>query len=466
MKRRSFLKTIGCGGAACFVSERLEDWTCHAGDERTRPNILFILIDDLGWGDVGYHGSEILTPNIDSLADNGVRLEQHYVAPTCSPTRVSLLTGRFPSRYGVYGPVNEQVFEPGAVTLASTLHDCGYETSITGKWHMGSKKAWGPRQHGFDYSHGSFAGGVHPLVHKYKKGPYSTTWHRNDELIEEEGHVTDLIGREAVHRIEESSRSENPFFLYVALTAVHIPIIEPARWTSMYDGRIADESRRRFAACATHMDHWIGEMLEALDRTGQRKNTLIIISSDNGAQDSWKPAGRYPGEKPEDASPVLGSNRPLRGWKGWTYEGGIRVPALVNWPGSLEAREVQTPIHIADWMPTLCGLAGCSPPKSHLWDGKDVWPIVTGADKDPEPRTLYWSTGHSTAIRHGVWKLIIFAEDGKRELYDLGADPYEKNDLVETHSEKVAELQDLLRRQQAMDSREIVQFIGSSENKL
>lgn len=442
MKRRSFLKSCGLGFAASVLGRP------HLAAGR-RPNILLIVIDDLGWNDVGYQGSKVLTPNIDRLAAAGLRLEQHYVAPTCSPTRTALLTGRFPSRYGVLGPTNEQVFQPGDVTLASVLHGGGYETTLIGKWHLGSAPEWGPNQHGFDYAYGSLAGGVHPYNHRYKHGPYSTTWHRNGQLIEEEGHVTDLLGQEAVARIEAAANSDDPFFMYLAFTAVHIPIAEPEQWTAMYEGRIDDPSRKRFAACASHMDHWVGELISALERTGQRDDTLIVFTSDNGAQEHWNGVGEYPGDEGLE-SPTLGSNTPLRGWKGALYEGGIRVPAFVNYPRAIKPGTLTAPVHIADWMPTLCGLAASPAPKDHGFDGIDTWPVLH--DGDLPVRTMYWRTSSQHAVRHGDWKLIEF-DDGTRQLFDLAADPCETTDRAADLPERVSELADLLESHRSRDSR-------------
>ncbi|MBM4030057.1 MAG: sulfatase, partial [Planctomycetes bacterium] len=175
-----------------------------------RPNIVFILADDLGWADVGYHGSEIETPNLDGLAKEGVRFDQHYVMPTCTPTRVGFLTGRYPSRYGVTSPAYGNIFGDDTVTLAEALRRGGYTTSISGKWHMGSPPDWTPRRYGFDSSYGYFHGQIDPYLHDYKTGVPS--WHRNDQYLQEKGHATDLITDEAVRIIE--SKHDKPFFLY------------------------------------------------------------------------------------------------------------------------------------------------------------------------------------------------------------------------------------------------------------
>ena len=436
-------------GAACLALPGCASQPQRLTTEGEKPpNVLFILADDLGWADVGYHDSDIITPNLDGLAKDGVRLEQHYVQPMCTPTRTALLTGRYPSRYGEHAikPCNEQVLPFGTLTLASALRSCGYDTGITGKWHLGSKPEWGPLKFGFERSYGCLAGGVGQYNHFYKKGPYSRTWHRNDRLVDEHGHSTDLISREAIGWIESVTE---PFFIYVAFTAVHVPVEVPAEYVKLYEGKkfyddpAEDESFKRYAAYATHMDHAIGQMVGALKRTARRKNTLIIFASDNGAIRRWAPSGKYPGTY--QACPVLGSNLPYRGLKAQLYEGGIRVPAFANWPGRLKARTVDAPVHIVDWMPTLTRLTNCRIKQNLRWDGRDIWPLLTGELTKPEPRTLYWKfSGGAFAIRSGDWKLIVPGRDKEPQLYNITADPYEKQDLAKVHSNRVARLQAFL----------------------
>jgi len=443
--RRDFLKALGAGVASLTLGGR----GAEAKPATARPNFLVIVADDLGWADVGYHGSDkIHTPNLDRIARQGIRLEHHYVHPVCTPTRAALLSGRYASRFGNLAPSNSRVYPPGTVTLASALKGIGYDTCITGKWHLGSKPEWGPRQHGFVRSYGSLAGGVTPYTHLYKKGGYSRTWHRNDTLIEpEQGHVTDLLTREALRYIE--AERTGPFFILVAFTAVHVPIDEPERWVKHYDGKIDDPSRKQFAADCTHMDHCIGQMLDALERTGQRANTLVLFFSDNGGQRSWKPSGKYPGS--HRAFTRLGTNLPLRGGKGTLYDGGIRVPALVQWPGVLPPRTVDAPVHCVDWMPTFTRLAGYQPQQDLQWDGRDVWPLLTGEETKPEPRVLYWKFVRGwAAIRHGDWKLIV-GKDKPDQLFDMARDPNETKNLAKTHPEQVARLKALLAEQQKLD---------------
>jgi len=451
--RRDFLKRGAASAAALAGVGRFAQAAQRTN--MTRPNILIILADDLGWADVGYHGSQIRTPHIDRLASEGVELDQHYVCPMCTPTRVCLMTGRYPSRYGrrARAPSNEQVLPFGTQTLASALKSVGYDTGIAGKWHLGSKPEWGPNHFGFTRSYGSLAGGVGPWNHRYKKGKFSRTWHRNGEFVEEEGHVTDLLGREVVKWIRES---RGPWLHYVPFTAVHVPVDPPKPWVDQYAGHrfhedpAKDASCKRYAGYTTQMDHWIGEMVKAIEDTGQRDNTLILFFSDNGAVGSWHPRGLYPGTYPD--CPVLGSNLPLRGWKSQTYEGGIRTPAFINWKGRLSPGKLAAPLHTVDWMPTLAKLVGYQPKRDLRWDGADIWPLVTGEAKDPEPRTLYFPFVRGKwAIRHGDYKLLSPGEDKPARLYHLAHDPYEKRNLAKQNPGKVAELLERLARARESD---------------
>lgn len=411
-----------------------------------RPNIVVIVADDLGWGDVGFHGAALKTPHLDRLAREGVELRQHYVAPVCSPTRAAFLSGRYWSRFGVTAPQNERAFRFDTVTLARALQSPGYRTALTGKWHLGSKPQWGPCRFGFDHGYGSLAGGCGPYDHRYKMGPFTRTWHRDDQLIEEEGHITDLIAREAVRWIEE--QTEAPFFLYVPFTAVHIPVDEPQRWLDFYPD-VAEASRRQYAACVSHLDDAVGRIVDALARTGRRRQTLLVFFSDNGGY----PTARnddplYPDSDKYVAGPAGGSNLPLRGKKTELYEGGIRVPALVNWPGTLKPGQATAPIHVVDWMPTLCGLAGYKPERDLKWDGENIWPVLSGAVA-ARPRELYWAgTGHNTdAVRQGDWKLIVHRKPAvPAELFNLAEDPNEQTNLADAQPQRMAALAQLLAR--------------------
>ena len=412
-----------------------------------RPNVLLIVADDVGWADVGYHGSPIPTPNLDRLAREGVELDRHYVAPMCTPTRAALLTGRYWSRFGNSSPSNEQVLPFGTVTLASALRSVGYRTCITGKWHLGSKPAWGPRKFGFDYSHGSLAGGVNPINHLYKHGPYSRTWHRNDALIEEEGHVTDLITREAVRFIEGSGG--RPFFVYVPYTAAHTPFDEPDKYLELC-AKIPPE-RRQYAACLAHLVVGVGEVVMALERTGARDRTLVVFFSDNGGTNG-SDASKYPHTKPKGR--VFGFNTPLRGWKKESYEGGIRTPALVSWPGHLAKRKVTAPLHVIDWMPTIAKLGGYEPKLDLNWDGRDIWPVLTGAHAGDEERVLYCvgPRGRAVAVHRGRWKLLRDHRRKTTELFDIHADPNETKNLADSEPEVVRALLDVMEAERRRDN--------------
>jgi arylsulfatase A-like enzyme len=414
-----------------------------------KPNFVVIVADDLGWADVGWHGGPYRTPHMDRLVREGLELDQHYVSPMCSPTRAALLSGRYASRFGCTGAQNERVYPFGTVTLASALKAAGYETAITGKWHLGSDPDWGPHKFGFDHGYGSLAGGCGPYNHKYKTGPYTDTWHRNGKLLAEEGHVTDLITDEAVKWI--AGRGDKPFFLYVPFTAVHIPIKEPPKWLDSYRD-LADPMHREYAACISHLDDAIGRIVAALERAGKRKDTLIVFTSDNGGTQAGNSDQQYP---PDDYTPgpARGNNLPLRGNKSGLYDGGIRVAAFANWPGRLKPGKFTAPLHAVDWMPTLCALAGATPKEDLKWDGRDVWPWLSGAQK-PEPRVLYWAgTGFRTAaVREGDWKLFLTRQGNKAELFHLGRDPFEKEDLAAKEPERVQRFRALLDRHAARDN--------------
>jgi arylsulfatase A-like enzyme len=416
----------------------------------TKPNILLIVADDMGWADVGYHGSPIRTPQIDRLAKQGVVLEQHYVAPVCTPTRAALLTGRYWSRFGNTTPSNERVLPWETWTLACALNQVGYTTYISGKWHLGSKSEWGPRKFGFDCSYGSLAGGVNPYNHRYKGEKYAQTWHRNDTLIEAEGHVTDLIGEEVVKFIE--AEQTNPFFIYVPFTAVHDPFDEPEKWLESASHIEAD--RRQYAACVQHMDATIGKMIEALDRTGQRENTMVIFFSDNGGTD-LDGSLKYPEGKAN--APIKGLNHPLRGWKTEVYEGGIRVPAFVHWPKILKPAKINTPVNVTDWMPTICALLDIPEAEDVKWDGMNIWSLLSGEkNKTLEERELYWQgmQHKSAALRQENWKLVVhrYKKGDRMELFDLSVDPYEKNDLSAKQPELVAVMLKALVSQEKLDN--------------
>ena len=346
----------------------------------------------------------------------------------------------------------------GYQTLATVLREGDYDTGLFGKWHLGSSPRFGPNHYGFNTSYGSLAGGVDPYNHRYKRGEFSVTWQRNGELIEEKGHVTDLIAREAVKWIETRER---PWFCYVPFTAVHVPVKAPQDWLDKYafesydDDVLKDRSFKRYAAYASQMDYAVGQLVESLERTGQRDNTLIIFSSDNGAIDQCPLHGtdKYPGWQEE--SPRLGSNLPLRGLKAELYEGGIRTPTLINWRGVLHPGKMDHTVQVVDWMPTLTKLVNLKPEEDPKWDGVDIWPRISGEEKEPVDRDIYWNFkgGSQLAARQGDWKLISNEkrEGGKLELFNISEDPLEERESSSDHLEIVEDLLDFIGEQRRLD---------------
>lgn len=421
---------------------------------QSRPNILVIVPDDVGWSDVGYNGSSIKTPNLDQLALSGIKLDYQYVAPTCTPTRVGLFTGRYPSRFGVTSPDYGELMPIGTPTLASLLGNKGYFTAIDGKWHMGSPP-YTPLKYGFRSSYGYYDGQIDPYTHTYKtenkKGNIMTSksWNRNDEYIEEEGHVTDLITNEAIRIIKE--KREHPFYLYVAYSVPHYPLDEPHEWTSIYENIFAYSSRRNFAASMTHMDAGIGQIIDALNETGQRDNTLILFMSDNGGQDSWPIKERktqYEGRYENIPHDVLGNNFPFQGWKGSVYEGAVRVPAFVNWPGHLIPGTLDVPVNFTDWLPTFLALTGNdqeSLQRLNL-DGENIWPLLKREKKESDfkNRAMYWKTPGVYAVSKGSWKLLVNQKTGNVELYDLQSDFREQHNVSRENDQKVQQLKQVL----------------------
>lgn len=406
----------------------------------SKPNIVFIMADDLGWADVAFHGGNAPTPNLDRLAREGLELTQHYVAPVCSPTRTGLMTGRCWSRFGVTNPQNERALPWDTVTLPRALKSIGYDTCLTGKWHLGSLPEQGPNHFGFDHSYGSLAGGVSPWNHRYKQGPFTQTWHRHEKLLEEPGHVTDLIAAEAVRWIE--SRGTTPFFLYVPFTAVHLPIKEPDEWLRRVPDSIQGDVPRHYAAGVMHLDSAVGRIIATLEKKGCRDKTLVIFTSDNGGSTVENNDLKYPDDNCPSGK-LVGNNKPWRGEKGSLYEGGTRVPTVVSWPSRVKPGKVHSPVQITDWMPTLCALVGDRPDRDLNWDGTNIAALLTEHAELPD-RPLYavapgW---RSRSLRLGDWKLITHEDKNSRkvELFDLASDPGESKNQAEQQPDRVQQL--------------------------
>lgn len=424
--------------------------SCVAQAADEPPNIVLIIADDQGWNDIGYHNPEIKSPTLDRLAAEGVRFDWHYVMPQCTPTRVCLMTGRYPSRFGGHccQASNEHAFGFDTPTLASVLQQAGYDTALCGKWHLGSKPEWGPNHHGFDYSYGSLAGAVGMLDHRYRLNtPFAVTWHRNHQIVEEKGHATDLVTTEALKLL--GAAREKPLFLYVPFHSVHTPLVEEEKWLEQ-NSHIESPDRQLYAAAVTHLDDCVRRIVEATESMPNGRETLVVYLSDNGAV--LNHAGDvYPAPDPKLSN--FASNDPLRSSKTHVYEGGIRVPAFAYWPGHLKSSVCQAPLHAVDWFPTLARLAGATLPADVNFDGQDVWPQLNG--QPAEERELYWVWGpnrNRVALRAGDWKVLRDGPQREWELYNLQDDPYEHNNLANDEPERLKQMLDKVREQKKGDA--------------
>jgi arylsulfatase A-like enzyme len=403
-----------------------------------RPNIVYIVADDLGWKDVGFHGSDIRTPNIDKLAEGGARLESFYTQPLCTPSRAALMTGRYPLRYGLQTGVILAGQTYGLPTdewlLPQALKEVGYKTAIVGKWHLGhaDRKYW-PRQRGFDYQYGAVLGEIDYFTHA-EHGV--TDWYLNNKPVKEKGYVTQLLGDDAV-RLINAHDTATPLFLYLTFTAPHAPYQAPQDYIDRYRN-IEDPTRRTYAAMITCMDDQIGKVLAALEKRGMRENTLIVFMSDNGGNLS----AMFAGELDVSKIKLPSDNGPYRGGKGMLYEGGTRVAALANWPGRIKPGNVDGVIHMVDMFPTLASLAGAPTVKSKPLDGMNVWPVISEGKTSPRTEVVYNVETFRGAVRKGDWKLVWRTPlPSALELYNIKEDPSEKNNVAAQHPEMVRQLQ-------------------------
>jgi len=402
--------------------------TCGlAADRVGRPNIIIIVGDDMGYADIGIHGcKDIPTPHIDSLAKNGVRCTSGYVSgPYCSPTRAGLMTGRYQQRFG-------HEFNPGPnpggdvglpldqATLADRLKQAGYATGMVGKWHLGNERKFHPLNRGFQEYYG-FLGGAHSYFvsdNRGTKGQINAVL-RGFEPVAEQEYLTDAFGREAVAFIDRHQKE--PFFLYLTFNAVHTPMHATEKYLSRFKD-VADENRRTYCAMMSAMDDAIGRVLAKLDEARLTENTLIFFVSDNGGP-------------PVNAS----SNLPLRGRKATTWEGGIRVPYLVQWKGQLPAgKTFDQPVIQLDLHPTALAAAGVT--TDAQLDGVDLLPHLRGVKTSPPHEALYWRFGPQMAIRAGNYKLVKAAGIDGPQLFDLAADIGESKDLSADKPEVVKDL--------------------------
>jgi len=409
----------------------------------SKPNIVHIVADDLGWKDVGFNGcADIKTPNIDALASGGAKFTQFYVQPMCTPTRACLMTGRYPFRYGLQTAVIPSVSTYGLDTaewlLPQALKEAGYKTAIIGKWHLGhaDKKFW-PRQRGFDYQYGAMIGELDYFTHD-EHGVLD--WFRDNEPVKEEGYTTTLLGKDAVRYVEAQDPA-SPFYLYLAFNAPHTPYQAPKEYIDRYPN-IQDPTRRTYAAMVTALDDEIGRVVAALDKKGLRENTLIVFHSDNGGTRNAMFSGVM-----ADVSKIKlpCDNGPYREGKGMLFEGGCRVAACANWPGRIKAQPVDGLIHAVDLYPTIAALAGASTAKCKPHDGVDVWKVVSEGQASPRAEIVYNIEPFRAALRQGEWKLIWRTMlPSSVDLYDLSKDPSERTNLAAAHPDKVAAMKQRL----------------------
>jgi arylsulfatase A-like enzyme len=404
-----------------------------------QPNVVFLLADDLGREDCGFMGGkEIATPNIDKLAGAGAKLDAFYVQPVCSPTRAALMTGRYPMRHGLqvgvvrpwaqYGlPLDER-------TLSQALKEAGYATAIVGKWHLGHfAPEYLPTQRGFDHQYGHYNGQIDYYTHMRDGG---LDWHRNDRAARDEGYSTHLIAKDAVRFVKDTA-GKKPFFLYVPFNAVHAPHQAPAEYLKPYSDKLKGE-RLKYAGMLAAMDEAVGQIVEAVEKAGVRKDTLFVFSSDNG--------GPEPG--------VVTNNGKFRAGKGTLYEGGVRVAAFATWDGHIKAGSTITePLHMVDWYPTLLKVCGAKAEQKLAVDGLDIMPTLTEGKPSPHDAILLNTTPATGAIRMSDWKLVV--KNGTEdldggpvknpdktsvELFNLKDDPYEKTNLADKNPDRVKEL--------------------------
>ncbi len=393
-----------------------------------QPNLLVIVADDLGYADLGIHGcKDIPTPHIDSIAFNGIRCASGYVSgPYCSPTRAGLMTGRYQQRFGHEfnpGPPTEKNVDLGLstkqLTMADRLRAGGYLTGLIGKWHLGHGEEFHPLNRGFQ-SYFGFLEGSHPY---FEKAGLARMMLRGHKAVEETEYLTDAFAREAVKYVKE--HHQDPFFLCLAFNAVHLPLQAPPKYLQRF-AHITEPKRRTYAAMLSAMDDAIGSVLEQLRKDGLEENTLIFFLSDNGG-------------------PTANSshNGALRGTKATTWEGGIRVPFLVQWKGTLPAGTVyEPPIIQLDILPTALAAAGEEVTSELKLDGVNLLPHFLGEIEGNPHAHLYWRFGAQMAVRSENWKLTQGRGETQPSLYDLSQDLGEQHDLSLEFPDRLRDLKD------------------------
>ena len=427
-------------------------WLASSSLAADRPNILLIFTDDQGINDVGCYGSEIPTPNIDRLASEGMKFEQWYSASSiCTPSRFGLLTGQNPSRSKdqllsalmfMADEHKETGIQQGETTIAETLRESGYYTALIGKWHLGhGGKDLLPTRHGFNSFIGHTGGCIDFFTMTYGNIP---DWYHQEVHVSENGYATELITDEAISYLEDREGEDEPFFLYLAYNAPHfgkgwspsnqtpINIMQPQAEDLRRVSVIEDKVRREFAAMTVSLDDGVGKVIEALDANGLSEDTLVIFLTDHGGD------------------PVYGGNNlPYRGDKATLFEGGLRVPCIMRWPGKIEAGNASDVVCSSlDLFPTFCSLAGIASDESRL-DGRNLSSVMIEGIGWSD-RMLFWELGvHAelgrnpwSAVRSGDWKYLQTPDDGEF-LFNVAKDPYEKRNLMRIEPDRFKDLRAL-----------------------
>ena len=410
------------------------------------PNVIVIYTDDQGTIDLNCYGAkDLVTPELDKLARQGVRFTQFYAAaPVCSPSRAAVLTGRFPQRAGVPGNVSSQPGGHGMpaaqITMAEMFKKAGYQTAHIGKWHLGFDKQTMPNNQGFDYSFGHMGGCIDNYSHFfYWNGPNRhDLWRNGDEIWQDGRYFPELMVQEASRFVRQNQ--DKPFFMYFAMNIPHYPLQGTAKWREVY--KDLKPPRRMYATMVSTMDEMIGKFIGEIDQLGIRENTIIVYQSDHGHSQEERTFGGG------------GSAGIYRGAKFSLFEGGIRVPAIISWPGTLPSNVVRHQLATAcDWFPTVAHLAGIPLGSQHV-DGRNIQPVISSNDAASPHEVFHWQTGGGPnaawAVRRQQWKLLGNPRDTSNKapltksdklfLVNLNTDPGEMNNLAAKHPELVAEL--------------------------
>ncbi len=420
MKKLNFVLLIAAANFLVACSVATETDTNVHRNTVSQPNVIFILVDDMGFGDAGYNGSDIATPNLDQMASAGMTLNRNYVYPICSPTRAGLLTGHNPLHYGIEGPIALDTGMPRDLKIMPEyFKELGYQTFMVGKWHLGiGNTDYWPVSRGFDSHYGFLAGSVDYYTHVYSGG---LDWQRDGVSLREEGHATDLFTAEA-KRVIDTRDPGSPFLLYLAYNAPHGPLQTTPKKSGLNEN-IAPGNRYVYGEMVTQVDDGIGQVIDELKNQGILENTIVVFSSDNGG------------------SLALGSsNGDLRGAKASPWEGGMRVPGLIMWADHIAAGQVlEQQIAIQDWLPTLLDAVGSDASRVENLYGQSMWSAIDRG-VEVERVQMVLGSGSGRAVFDWPWKLVREGDDGEYQLYNVLDDPYEQENLAQVQPEILADL--------------------------